>query len=206
MLLLLSIGRYVFNVMHIKYSYMRADVNKSQLATEAASAAIVARLDQEVLDYIARSNHGGGGGDVRNVQLPAATVANLTAAYTANAKAVVAHWWTLPDTLIALYADGFYNDSYAVSLPYTDNWLRESGFEDGPGDTPCPPCPCFPKTSPQCSACCGKDASGGGGGVGQSISGGGAGSCNDLRGCVRGCDAQGHGYRQCVRECDETCE
>ena len=91
------------------HRYMRADVNVSQVRTEAASTELVAALDKEVARTVqaagagagAGVGAGGGGRGVRGVVLPVGLLANLTAAYIANAKAVVTHWWTLPDILIA---------------------------------------------------------------------------------------------------------
>jgi hypothetical protein len=48
------------------------------------------------------------------VVLPVGLLANLTAAYIANAKAVVTHWWTLPDILIARLVP--LNPSLSLSL------------------------------------------------------------------------------------------
>ena len=59
--------RIVFNVMQIKYSYMRSDVNRTALALESQSSKLVAELDKMVL---AAAAAGVGEGDI---------AANLTA-------------------------------------------------------------------------------------------------------------------------------
>ena len=71
--------------MHVKYSYMRADVSATQTRLEAASAALV-----ESIDKLTASN----------------SSVNITEVYTRNAEGVVAAWWTLPDSLIEKFSDG----------------------------------------------------------------------------------------------------
>jgi len=75
----------VFNLIHVKYSYMRADVSATQIRLEAASAALV-----ESIDKLTASN----------------SSVNITEVYTRNAEGVVAAWWTLPDSLIEKFSDG----------------------------------------------------------------------------------------------------
>mmetsp|Transcript_17916 Transcript_17916/g.53098 ORF Transcript_17916/g.53098 Transcript_17916/m.53098 type:complete len:166 (+) Transcript_17916:52-549(+) len=163
--------------MHIKYRYMRSDVNSTATKLESKSATLVKSLDALAADGVVRS-------------------ANLTAVYAENANQVVDTWWTLPDLLIAKYADGYLNDG--SSIPYPDAWLNLTNFVHGPPPVPCPPCPCTPSYSPTCSQCCGKGAA--------TVVGRRTTAAEDeertLRGCIRGCDAAMSGtYRTCVQRC-----
>ena len=112
---------------------------------------------------------------------------------TANANAVLAAFVALPDKLIAKYADGWLNDGGWGALAYPDAWMKGVGYGQGPPDVPCPPCPCTPLTSPQCSSCCGNHTAAAVATPDE--------QCG-LPQCISECDAQATGYRHCVRECD----
>jgi len=98
--------RYVFNVAKFKFKYMYQDISAMQTALEEQSAALVKNLDAHY------------------------TGTNLTKAYMDNANTVVSQWWTLPDTLIGKYADG-YNTPV-----YPDWWLEAVGYQNGPPSPP----------------------------------------------------------------------
>ena len=94
--------RYVFNMMHIKYSYMRAVVNQTALATEAKSAKLVAKLDNLTMT------------SVRNGATEATIAAlrrDLTAEYTDNVRFPAA---------IGVQAQG------GNSVPHAFGWCRRS--------------------------------------------------------------------------------
>ena len=82
--------------MHVKYSYMRADVSATQARLEAASAAVVASVDKLI------ANNASG--------------VNITEIFSRNAESVFATWWTLPDKLIEKFSDG-YNNTTGGSIP-----------------------------------------------------------------------------------------
>jgi dipeptidase len=112
--------RHVYTFAQAKYSYMMKTVKAMQHALEEKSVALVASMDA-----LCASKAG-------------CSAEALTAAYTKNAQAVVESWWTLPQTLTTLYADGWFNDSTAIGYP--DAWLASfndsSAYPNGPGPVP----------------------------------------------------------------------
>ena len=116
----------------------RAGPRAEQRACENASIALVARMDRELLKALAAA---------AAPAAPAAAVA-VAAAYARNAQAAVADWWSLSDTLLLRYADGYCNGGGGACAAagrkpgYPRAWLEEVGFQDGPP----PPPPVVPPT------------------------------------------------------------
>jgi dipeptidase len=98
--------RYVFNVAKFKFNYMYQEISAVQTSLENKGKELVAFLDQHY------------------------KTENITEAYITNAQHVVSDFWTLPDTLICKYADG-YN-----TPPYPDWWLTAVGYAAGPPPPP----------------------------------------------------------------------
>eukprot|EP00039_Didymoeca_costata_P018994 m.335837 g.335837 ORF g.335837 m.335837 type:complete len:600 (-) comp17689_c0_seq1:79-1878(-) len=168
--------RYVFNIMQIKFSHMSQYVMNMSVSLEKNSSDLVASMDS----LVTSSN-----------QMP-----NITTVFTDNANAIVEKFWSLPDQLIMLYADGFYNDSYSISYP--DEWINGTNYVSGPPQAPCPPCPCTPITSPQCSSCCKGE---------EKMTGKETPSICVFRECVTRCSQHEDDlkYRSCIAKCDANC-
>eukprot|EP00040_Diaphanoeca_grandis_P015474 m.79016 g.79016 ORF g.79016 m.79016 type:complete len:612 (+) comp25171_c0_seq3:189-2024(+) len=174
--------RIVFNMMHIKYNYMREDVNQTQIETESASGKLVEKIDKAYMATSTTANN---------------TSANITAMYIQNAENVLSTFQALPDMLLEKYADGWLND--ASSIPYSDTWLNLTDFSHGPGPVPCPPCPCTPTTSPQCTKCCKGNIS-----TQVEHTPPPTKKCN-LRDCIAQCSDLTTAYRECVSSCTTHC-
>ena len=78
-----------------------------------------------------------------NASAPAPSAAALSALAADEARKVLATWWALPDELIFKFSDGWADDQ-TTPRGYSDAWLKEAGWEQGP-----PPPPKDPKL-PHC--------------------------------------------------------
>ena len=67
------------------------------------------------------------------------TPGQLAAACTRNADEILARWWSLADTLVAKYSDGYINpppgrpqNAAAIAIGYPSTWLRLTDYPQGP--------------------------------------------------------------------------
>lgn len=118
-------SRFVFNIAQMKFDSMIEDIAATQAYYESYSFSLNAVLQQQYAK-------------TRNM-----TYCQLK--YNANAETVVRAWWTLTDSLILKYADGFCNfgqcgksgSTRVTGYPWV--WLETVGYSQGP--PPSPPVP-----------------------------------------------------------------
>mmetsp|Transcript_94465 Transcript_94465/g.244409 ORF Transcript_94465/g.244409 Transcript_94465/m.244409 type:complete len:611 (-) Transcript_94465:350-2182(-) len=154
--------RFVFNVAKIKYAYAMEDVKKIQSQFEADGVSLVKLLDAMPLS---------------SAPFDAAKVLNKALA--THADQVLNAFWSLPETIVEKYADGWLEDKTALGYP--DWWLKAVGYQDGP-----PPPPPQPSQKAEMS----KEPQ----------------SCNDdaVHRCVSACHSQG--FARCAAECVKGCD
>ncbi len=95
--------RTLFNVVKLKYGPFQSQVVTAREPIEAASLALVASLDKQ-------------------------PSANLTAAYIANADAVVSQFWALSEQILNVW--------YDTAPEYPAWWLQAVGYSNGPPPPP----------------------------------------------------------------------
>eukprot|EP00949_MAST-11_sp_MAST-11-sp1_P003972 g3972.t1 len=96
--------RYVVNIAFARWKDMHALIRGAQRDAEGAAQNLVGKVDEGTVD---------------------ATQASLQ-----HASALVDSWWSLADTIIETWADGFFRSS--VDQNYPREWLRWVGYQDGP--------------------------------------------------------------------------
>jgi dipeptidase len=113
--------RYVTNIAYSRWNVMSNDVKAEQIIWEERGLALQAQLDA---DYVAKK-------------------INETELYfkvREFATSMLDSWWKMPDKLIFKYADGYINtkDNFGQidEHLYPDWWLKEVGYESGPGFGP----------------------------------------------------------------------
>jgi len=147
--------RYVFNAAKIKYSYAMQDVRTMQARLEAEGAALVAHIDSTTRDI---------------------TPEMLNELQAGHAAKVLSNWWSLPDTIIEKYSDGWLKSETALGYP--NWWLAAVGYPTGP-----PPPPSELGSVPRINDDMCSDA--------------------NVRSCLAGCPAEG--LAACANRCTETC-
>ena len=117
--------RYVHNIARLRYNDMsRTVIVPSRERLEARGRSLQQKLDEDAV--------------AMDPQTAAMTLSSVYANHTAD---VINTWWSLVDTLIFKYADGFDNENGGVALGYPASWLEQIGFEDGPEIVPPKPSP-----------------------------------------------------------------
>ena len=110
--------RYVFNILHLKFSYMMSDVKAEQKEWEQKGLSV-----QQAVDDIGRSG--------------VLTPKVLTELYSMHAEQSTAHWWKLFHKLMFKFADGYINvPNLSTSVGYPAWWLRTVGYSNGPPPVP----------------------------------------------------------------------
>jgi dipeptidase len=105
--------RYVFSSAKIMYSHAMKNVTAMQQKLENEAVKLVAHID---------------------AQMDAGDSVNATVLYQEHAEKVLRSFWTLPDTIVATYSDGWLADKANVGYP--DWWLKAVGYEEGPKTIP----------------------------------------------------------------------
>lgn len=109
-------SRFVFNLAQIKFSSMLVDIQSLQNKLEYNSLLLSKEVEKR---YLQNKN-----------------ISEVGQSYRNNGIDVIKQWWDLSDVLYRKYADGFCNGCPIRSPGYPDWWLKESGYQQGPPDSP----------------------------------------------------------------------
>lgn len=110
---------YVSNYASIKFDYMIKDIQAKQKDIESKALAMQPAVESAALQL--------------NSVDPKLANEYLTNYCVDNANRVLASWWSLADTLIQKYADGYVNDpNIGTKIGYPEWWRKDVGFQNGP--------------------------------------------------------------------------
>jgi len=149
--------RYVFSAAKIMYSHAMTNVTAMQQKLENEAVKLVARID---------------------AQMDAGESVDGAVLYREHAEKVLRSFWTLPDTIVATYSDGWLANKAHIGYP--DWWLKAVGYEQGPKNIPAVPPANTMSGSQRCD-----DAA--------------------LRECITRCPTSG-GFAACAIECTQHCK